>query len=145
MQIWRRGIRLLPRLICVSRPVSVHLLPIPHSLFAPKALLNSRAARVVACTSGIGIQRLKSDGLPAFARICVNRLLQTTEARIGRVLKKIFLLRCFSFSKKEKSICFNRRERAGGVARGRRDGTRVLFLCLATEKDTKKNALEGLR
>ena len=66
-------------------PVSVHLLLPPQSLFAPKALLNSRAARVVACTSGIGIQRLMSDGLPAFARICVNRLSQTTEARIGRV------------------------------------------------------------
>jgi len=50
----------------------------------------------------------------------------------------------FSFTKKEKSIRFNRRECAGGVARGRRAGG-VLFLCLATEKDTKKNALEGLR
>ena len=72
----------------------------------------------MACTSEIGIQRLMSDGLPAFARICVNRLSQTTEARIGRALKKIFLLRCFSFSKKEKSDGFNRRECAGGVAVG---------------------------
>ncbi|MBR0235653.1 MAG: hypothetical protein IJQ37_04270, partial [Clostridia bacterium] len=69
-------------------------------------------------------------------------LSQTTEARIGRVQYKIFLLCCFSFSKKEKSDGFNRREAPQGVARGRRDGTDVLFL-LVQEKVPKEARKKG--
>jgi len=79
-----------------------------------------------------------SDGLHTFARICVNRLSQTTEARIGRALKGIFLLCCFSFSKKEKSIRFHRREAPQGVAEGDERG-RVYFSCSCKKRYQKKH------
>jgi len=88
-----------------------------------------------------------SDGLPAFARICVNRLSQTTEARIGRVLKKIFLLCCFSFSKKEKSDSFigaNAPEVSPKATKGREvclrheQSLRQLAMLVATSLYTKE-------